>query len=148
MEGMTFPPDGSADTPADAPEDPPAGPAPDALDHRVLVVRRAPKVQVFLIGGAVLGAIAALLVSVFGEANPEFTFGSTFGYFLVLFGIVGVAVGALVWLVLDRRSKKRTYRVTAEAVEDYDEADYAVQDHDLQQWTDKWENGNRDHDAR
>jgi hypothetical protein len=170
MEGMTFPPDGSAEHPSPNPEDPAAEPAagsprpdqqptappasdahpaaPDALDHRVLVVRRAPKVQVFLVGGAVLGALVALLVAVFGEANPEFSFGSTLGYFLVIFGIIGVGVGGLVWLVLDRRSKKHTYRVTAEAVEDYGEADYAVQDQDLQQWTDKWENGNRDHDAR
>lgn len=170
MEGMTFPPDGSADTPASTPADEPTtpglrrpetvrptpdssrlgtgSPGPDALDHRTLVVRRAPKVQVFLIGGALLGVIVALLVTAFGEANPEFTFGSTFGYFLVIFGILGVGVGAIVWLVLDRRSKKRTYTVTAQSVESYEDADYAVQDHDLQQWTDKWENGERDQDAR
>lgn len=176
MEGMTFPPDGSADTPAGTPADEPStpgpsrpetvrhttvqpeagrrataspdSPEPDALDHRTLVVRRAPKVQVFLIGGALLGVIAALVVTAVGEANPEFTFGSTFGYFLVIFGILGVGVGAIVWLVLDRRSKKHTYTVTAQSVDRYEDAEYAVQDHDLQQWTDKWENGERDQDAR
>ncbi|MEW1981427.1 hypothetical protein AB0333_10915 [Citricoccus sp. NPDC079358] len=176
---MTFPPDGSADTPAGTPADEPStpdpnrpeparptpdpsrseagpetawpatgSPEPDALDRRTLVVRRAPKVQMFLIGGALLGVIVALLVTAFGEANPEFTFGSTFGYFLVIFGILGVGVGAIVWLVLDRRSKKHTYTVTAQSVESYEDADYAVQDHDLQQWTDKWENGERDQNAR
>ncbi|WP_313823797.1 hypothetical protein [Citricoccus sp.] len=173
---MTFPPDGSADTPASTPADEPttpgpnrpevarqapvqpeaerratgspASPEPDALDRRTLVVRRAPKVQMFLIGGALLGVIVALLVTAVGEANPEFTFGSTFGYFLVIFGVLGVGAGALVWLVLDRRSKKHTYTVTAQSVDRYEDADYAVQDHDLQQWTDKWENGERDQDAR
>ncbi|NUL47481.1 hypothetical protein F7P69_20085 [Cellulosimicrobium funkei] len=145
---MTFPPDGSPGDPRDGAAAEPSPPAPASLDHRTLVVRRAPKVQVFLVGGAVLGMVAALIATSVGGENEDFTFGALFGYFLVLFGIVGVALGALVWLVLDRRSKKHTYTVTAEAVEDYEDADYAVQDDDLQQWTDKWENGNRDHNAR
>ncbi|MEO9248628.1 hypothetical protein ABDK96_13150 [Citricoccus nitrophenolicus] len=145
---MTFPPDGSPGDPRDGAAAEPSPQAPASLDHRTLVVRRAPKVQVFLVGGAVLGMVAALIATSVGGENEDFTFGALFGYFLVLFGIVGVALGALVWLVLDRRSRKHTYTVTAEAVEDYEDADYAVQDHDLQQWTDKWENGNRDHNAR
>lgn len=138
---MTFPPDGT-------PGDPAAAPDAASLEHRTLVVRRAPKVQVFLVGGALLGVLAALPATLLGRENEEFTFGALFGYFLVLFGILGVALGAVVWLVLDRRSKKHTYTMTAEVVEDYEDADYAVQDHDLQQWTDKWENDDRDHNAR
>lgn len=132
METMTFPPDGS-------PGDPTSPPEAASLAHRTLVVRRAPKVQVFLIGGAVLGMIAALISASVGGGNEDFTFGALFGYLLVLFGIAGVALGALVWLVLDRRSRKHTRTMTAEVVEDYEDADYAVQDHDFQQWTDKWE---------
>ena len=140
MDGMTSAPDGPADDPA--------RPAPDALEHRDLLVRRAPRVQVFLLGGALLGAIAALAVAATGSDNPEFTFGSTFGYFLVVFGIVGVAVGALVWLVLDRRSRKRAYTVHARAVTDAAEADWAVDSGDLQQWSQKWEDEGRENDAR
>lgn len=141
MEGMTFSPDGP-------PGDPTTPPDAASLEHRTLVIRRAPKIQVFLVGGAVLGALVALISTTLGGENENFTFGSLFGYFVVLFGILGVALGALVWLVLDRRSKKHTYTVTAEVVEDYEDADYAVQDHDLQQWAEKWENDDRDHNAR
>ncbi|MFC7401257.1 hypothetical protein [Citricoccus sp. GCM10030269] len=148
---MTFSPDGpaeSVDPVESASPDQPVAPAPDVLDHRELVVRQAPKAPPFLVGGAVLGVLAALIVTSLGVDNPEFTFGSTFGYFVVLFGILGTGVGALIWLVLDRRSKRHTRTVTAEAVEDYGNADYAVQEHELQQWSDKWENGDRDQDAR
>lgn len=151
MEGMTFPPDGAPREPGDPRDGAAAEPSPPshtALEHRTLVVRRAPKVQVFLVGGAVLGVLAALIATSLGGENEDFTFGALFGYFVVLFGILGVALGALVWLVADRRSRKHTYTVTAEVVEDYEDADYAVQDHDLQQWTDKWENDGRDHNAR
>jgi hypothetical protein len=144
MDGMTSAPDGPADDPAA----PAKRPDPDTLEHRELVIRRAPKVQVFLLGGALLGVVAALVVTLVGPQNPEFTFGSVFGYFLVIFGIIGVGVGGLVWLVLDRRSRKHTHTVHARAVTDPAEADYAVDPSDLQQWREKWDNEGRDDDAR
>lgn len=142
MDGMTSAPDGPADDPAVRPIQP------DALEHRDLVVRRAPRVQVFLLGGALLGVVVALVVALLGPANPEFTVGSIFGYFVVVFGIVGVGVGALVWLLLDRRSRRRAHTVHARAVTDPADADYAVDPSDLQQWSQKWDNEGRDDDAR
>ena len=144
MDGMSSAPDGPADDPAL----PPQRPRPDALEERDLVVRRAPKVQVFLIGGALLGVLAALIVSLAGPDNPEFTFGSVFGYFVVIFAIIGVGAGGLVWLVLDRRSRKHARTVHARPVTDPSEADYAVDSSDLQQWREKWDNEGRDDDAR
>jgi len=144
MGGMTSAPDGPADDPAATP----MRPDPDALEHRDLVVRRAPKVQVFLLGGAALGVLAALVVALTGRQNPEFTFGSVFGYFVVVFGIIGVGVAGLVWLFLDRRSRKHARTVHARAVTDPAEADYAVDPSDLQQWREKWDNEGRDDDAR
>jgi hypothetical protein len=144
MDGMTSAPDGPADDPAATPK----RPGPDALEDRELVIRRAPKVQVFLLGGALLGAVVALVATLVGPENPEFTFGSVFGYFLVIFGIIGVGVGGLVWLALDRRSRKHTRTVHARAVTDPADADYAVDPSDLQQWREKWDNEGRDDDAR
>lgn len=78
-------------------------------------VRRAPRLPVFLVLGAVLGAIVTLVVTAtVGQVDPKVGFGSTYGYFCV-FGVpAGIVVGALVGLVLDRRSQRRARVVTAE----------------------------------
>lgn len=116
--------------------------------RRDLVVRRAPRVGVFLVIGAVLGVLAAFVVTVTGPQNPDFTFGTIFGFFVVVLAMPGVAVGGLVWLVLDRLSKRRAYTVHAEAVEDPSQADLALDAHDLQQWHERWKDGDRDSDPR
>ena len=78
-------------------------------------VRRAPRLPVFLVLGAVVGAILTLIATAaFGHVDPKVGFGATFGYFCV-FGVpAGIALGALVGLLLDRRSQRRARIVTAE----------------------------------
>jgi hypothetical protein len=78
-------------------------------------VRRAPRLPVFLVLGAVLGAVATLIVTAtVGQVDPKVGFAATFGYFC-LYGVpVGVVVGAFVGLLLDRRSQHRARVVTAE----------------------------------
>ena len=82
-------------------------------------VRRAPKISVFLALGAAAGIIVALILTfAFGGASDEspntglvYTQGQVFG-FLALVGItVGVAVGAVIALILDRRSSRHTREV-------------------------------------
>lgn len=116
--------------------------------QREFVVRRAPRIGVFMAAGAVLGVVAALLVTTFGPENPEFSFATTFGFFLVLFAVAGAALASLVWLVLDRRSKKQMYTVHAEAVQDPAQADVALRGTDVRAWRDRWENEDRDSQAR
>ena len=125
-------------------EHPPQAPP----EQREFVVRRAPRIGVFMASGAALGLIAALLVTTCGPQNPEFTFATTFGFFFVLFAVVGAALGSLVWLVLDRRSRKKMYTVHAESVQDPSQADVALRGTDVQQWRDRWENEDRDSQAR
>ena len=78
-------------------------------------VRRAPRLPVFLVLGAVLGAIATLIVTAsVGHVDTRIGFAATFGYFC-LYGVpAGVVVGAIVGLLLDRRSQRRSRIVTAE----------------------------------
>lgn len=78
-------------------------------------VRRAPRLPVFLVLGAVLGAIATLIVTAtVGQVDPRVGFGATFGYFC-LYGVpAGVVGGAIVGLLLDRRSQRTSRIVTAE----------------------------------
>lgn len=85
-------------------------------------VRRAPKISVFLVAGAGVGILAALILTfAFAgstEASPntglEYTPGQVFG-FLALIGIaVGLAAGAAVALVFDRLSRRKAREVTVE----------------------------------
>jgi hypothetical protein len=78
-------------------------------------VRRAPRLPVFLVLGAILGAVVTLIItSTVGHVDPKVGFGATYGYFCV-FGVpAGIVVGALIGLVLDRRSQGRARVVAAE----------------------------------
>jgi H+/gluconate symporter-like permease len=78
-------------------------------------VRRAPRLPVFLALGAALGAVATLIVTAtLGHVDARVGFGATFGYFC-LYGVpAGIVVGAIVGLLLDRRSQRTARIVTAE----------------------------------
>lgn len=90
-------------------------------------VRRSPRYAVFLVVGALLGIlVAAILTFAVGDgvdksATTEITYttGQVFG-FLALVGVaVGLAVGGIVALLLDRSFSRRTreVRVDRERVE-------------------------------
>lgn len=94
-------------------------------------LRTAPKLWPFLGAGVVAAALVALVVAWFShESNVaaaaangeavEFTFGTLLGFFFVIFAIVGAAVGALAFLLMDRLGRKqaRTVTVMAEPVTD------------------------------
>ena len=75
-------------------------------------IRRAPKLGVFLIIGGGLGAIVTFILTALFPVDKTVGFGALLGYFL-LYGIpAGVVVGAVVALILDRRSKRKATPVT------------------------------------
>jgi len=89
-----------------------------------VVVRRAPRYVNFLLLGAILGVIAALVLTFAfpPETQPdattvvEYSAAQVFG-FLLLFTIpAGVALGAVVALVLDRIGSRRETIVAAQNV--------------------------------
>ncbi|GAB3277917.1 hypothetical protein GCM10027449_17810 [Sinomonas notoginsengisoli] len=86
--------------------------------QRQITVRRAPKYVPFLVAGGLLGVIIAAATSFSVPAPKDYTQGSVFGYFLVLFAAGGVLVGAVVALILDRVSLRRAERATVEEVEE------------------------------
>ncbi|MGY3564366.1 hypothetical protein [Sinomonas sp. RB5] len=86
--------------------------------QRQISVRRAPKYVPFLVAGGVLGVIVAAITSYAEPAPQNYTQGSVFGYFLVLFAAGGVLLGGLAALVLDRVSLRRARRATVEEVEE------------------------------
>ncbi len=75
-------------------------------------IRRAPRIGVFLVLGAVLGALVTLILTSLFPADPSVGFLASFAYFC-LYGIpAGVLLGGLVALVLDRISIGRSRTVT------------------------------------
>ncbi|GAB2762831.1 hypothetical protein [Sinomonas soli] len=90
--------------------------------QRHISVRRAPKYVPFLVAGGLLGVIAAAVTSFAEPAPQNYTQGSVFGYFMVLFAAGGVLLGGLAALILDRVSLRRAERATLEEVEEPTEA--------------------------
>ncbi|QTX05799.1 hypothetical protein [Agromyces archimandritae] len=79
-----------------------------------VVVRKAPRVGVFLVLGVAVGVLAALVLTFAFPENAEFDRGQVFGFLLLGCGAVGAALGGLVAVVLDRTSTKRARTVIAE----------------------------------
>jgi hypothetical protein len=90
-------------------------PAPEAGIEKV-TVRRAPKIQAFLIVGGGVGAIVTFILTSLFPVDPLVGFGPLFAYF-ALFGVTaGVLLGAILALIVDRRSKSRAREAEAEFV--------------------------------
>lgn len=89
----------------------PADPADTAnADVRV---RRAPRFGAFMVVGGGLAAIATLIITGLFPADPSVGFIALFAYFCLFTIPAGVVIGAVIALVLDRRSLRRARTVTA-----------------------------------
>ena len=77
-------------------------------------IRRAPKLGVFLLLGAVVGALVTLVLTSLFPADPAIGFAASFGYFLLFGAPAGAALGAIIGLIVDRVSIARARTVTVE----------------------------------
>ena len=93
------------------------------VDHIETVrVRRAPKYSVFLAAGAALGLLVAMILTfVFngtGGISPNtglvYSQGQVFGFLALIFVTVGIVVGGIVALILDRVLARRTREITVD----------------------------------
>jgi H+/Cl- antiporter ClcA len=79
-------------------------------------MRRAPKFSVFLLAGAAVGVLVAMIVtfafSGTDDVSPNtglvYTQGQVFGFMLLVCIPVGLALAGILALILDRRSAGRT----------------------------------------
>lgn len=77
-------------------------------------IRRAPKIGAFLVVGGLIGMLTTLVLTSLFPSDPNVGFIALFAYFC-LFGIpAGVVLGALIALILDRISRRRTRNAVAE----------------------------------
>lgn len=115
-----------SDTPEQQPAQDPAAPAPEPAPAEQLEetvtpaevrVRRSPRYFRFMITGAVLFAIVALILTFSFPENPTYDRGSVFGFLLAIGVAVGVALGAVVALILDRATARRARSVQADRID-------------------------------
>jgi hypothetical protein len=77
-----------------------------------VAIRRSPRLSTFVVVFGALGFFGTLIVTGLFEADPSLGFGTVFAYFS-LYGITGsIALGIVVWLLLDLRSKGRVTETT------------------------------------
>jgi hypothetical protein len=67
-------------------------------------IRRRPNFAAFLVSGGLLGLFFGFLVSVFGPAATSYDASATVGFLGLIFAGLGVLAGAVIALLLDRRS--------------------------------------------
>lgn len=85
-------------------------------------VRRAPKFGVFLAAGAALGVVGAMILTfsfngsqwISPNTGLIYSQGQVFGFLLLTCIPVGLAIGAVVALIFDRRSRNRAKSVTVD----------------------------------
>ncbi|MDW4574317.1 potassium transporter Trk [Microbacterium sp. M3] len=85
-------------------------------------VRRAPKISVFLILGAALGVLVAMILTFAfngtAEVSPntgvEYTQGQVFGFLVLICAPIGIALGGIVALIFDRRSRRHTHEIAVD----------------------------------
>jgi len=112
-----------------------------------MVYRRAPKIAPFLVTGGLFGVVVALFWVAAQGTTEEYSQTQTLGFLAALFGIVGIAIGSLIWLVLDRRSKRHLETVYARETTDPAAADVALTKDDYLEWS-QFQQRQRADDAR
>ncbi|WP_285115289.1 MFS transporter [Leifsonia sp. fls2-241-R2A-40a] len=105
----------SDETPDARPED--AVQPEETVTPAEVSVRRSPRYFRFMITGAVLFGIIALILTFSFPENPTYDRGSVFGFLLAVCATIGVAVGAVVALLLDRATARRARSVQADRID-------------------------------
>jgi len=101
----------------------PASSGETTFEQRQITVRTAPKYVPFLVLGGLVG-LAVAAVSAYGfptaqsVSNPARAYdpSTVFGFLAVLFAGIGVVLGAIVALILDRVGRKRSRIATVQAL--------------------------------
>ncbi|MFC6356037.1 hypothetical protein [Luethyella okanaganae] len=89
----------------------------DEVTAGTVIVRRAPRYFRFMLVGGVVGAIVALILTVEFPENSQYDRGQVFGFLLLLCATVGVALGSLIALWIDRRASLSPATVVADRLD-------------------------------
>ena len=98
--------------PSEAPEETP-GPAPEEAPDREgtafvqVTRRRAPRFRAFVVTGLLLAALVAAVVAAVTPPSGGYSQRALFGYLFCSLGLLGVILGGLVAVLIDRRTGTR-----------------------------------------
>ena len=98
---------------------PQSGEGETLVDQARVTVRRSPRYLNFMILGAVVGAVLALVLTVSFPANAEFAPSQVFGFLLLAGVVAGVAVGAIAAMVIDRVNHRSATTVVVDRLGAY-----------------------------
>ncbi|MBB5642882.1 hypothetical protein [Cryobacterium roopkundense] len=126
--------------PTPPPNDRPAD-TESVIAEDTLSVHRSPRYKNFMILGAVVGVVSALVLTVAFPDSADFNKAQIFGFLLLACLAAGVLLGSIVALVLDRAIGRRSHRVVADRLtRDDSRATPAVDEStDTQHFTEKSE---------
>lgn len=101
----------------------PATPSP--ADQGIEVqIHSSPKFWPFILTFAVFGALVGLIIGLLGEPSQEYTRASASGFFAIFGAGLGVGIGALAYVIVDRvTSRKTTKHLAVPLAEDTDSSE-------------------------
>jgi hypothetical protein len=79
-------------------------------------VKRSPRYARFMLAGFLVFAVVALILTFAFPENPTYDRGTVFGFLLLSCGVIGVAIGAFLALLIDRSATRRAHTVLADRV--------------------------------
>lgn len=100
-----------------------------------MVLRRAPKISMFLVSGGVLGVVVAFFVVAIQGEVEDYTTTQMVSFFGALFAVIGAAIAAALWMLIDRRSKRNMATFYARRTDNPDSADMALTEDDYSEWS-------------
>ena len=83
-------------------------PSENVLGRDEVVVHRSPRYNRFMIVGGVIGAIVAFILTMTAPAGEEYSIAQVLGFLTLGCVAAGVALAAILALVLDRYARRRT----------------------------------------
>jgi hypothetical protein len=89
---------------------------PDDASEEV-TIRRSPRLQAFVVVFGLLGLVGTAIATSLYPTDPSLGFLTLFGYFSLYGVTASVALGIIVWLILDRRSRAKTRLVRVQREE-------------------------------
>jgi hypothetical protein len=93
----------------------PDSPGGVTVEHEV-VVRRSPRYFRFMLLGALVGVVVTLVLTFSFPEQPQYSRMQVFGFVGVIAAAIGIALGALVAMLVDRLSTRRSKVVTMQAL--------------------------------